>query len=303
MATYETFGAGKLFLLHEEVETIHAGSKWNEGPVWLPASRSLVWSDIPNSRLMRWDEIGGTVTVYRQGSNNSNGNTLDREGRLITCEHGARRLTRTEHDGSVTVLADSHRGKPLNSPNDVVVKRDGTIWFSDPTYGIDGDYFGNRATRAQDGNFLYRLDPATGDLRAVVTDMVQPNGLAFTPDERHLLVVDSGRTGGAEHPAHIRRFAVREDGGLESLGVVVECPTGVFDGLCIDANGRIWAGTADGVHCFSPDGAPLGRIVLGEIIINLCFGGPKLNQLFLCAPTKVYRVFVRATGLNPWRAP
>lgn len=301
MTSYETYGAEKLFLNHEEAEVIHSGAKWNEGPAWLPASRTLIWSDIPNSRLMRWDADSGAVGIFRQGSNNSNGNAVDREGRLITCEHGRRRITRTNHDGSVTVLADSHGGKRLNSPNDVVVRSDGSIWFSDPTYGIDGDYFGNRARREQDGNFVYRLDPASGEVRAVVTDMVQPNGLAFTPDEEHLLVVDSGRTEGAGHPAHIRRFRVERDGRLADLGVVTECPAGVFDGFRIDADGRIWAGAADGVYCFSSQGELLGRIVLGEIVINLCFGGSKLNQLFLCAPTKVYRVFVRATGLNPWR--
>jgi len=300
MATYETLTAEKLFLAHEEVEVIHSGSKWNEGPVWLPASRGMIWSDIPNDRLLRYDEITGQVSVFRQSSNNANGNTVDREGRLVTCEHGARRVTRTNHDGTITVLADSHAGKRLNSPNDVVVKRDGTIWFSDPTYGIDGDYFGHKARREQAGSHLYRLDPATGDLRAVITDMVQPNGLAFSPDEKQLYVVDSGRTGGAHHPAHIRKFDVLADGGLKSLGVLVECPAGLFDGFRIDSAGRIWAGAADGVYCFSPEGVLLGRIVLGELIINLCFGGPKLNQLFMCAPSKVYRVFVRAAGINPW---
>jgi gluconolactonase len=300
MAIFETLTPQKLFLHHEEVELIHEGSKWNEGPVWLPASRSLIWSDIPNDRLLRFDAIGGQVAVFRQPSNNANGNAVDREGRLVTCEHGARRVTRTNHDGSVSVLADTHAGRRLNSPNDLVVKRDGSVWFSDPTYGIDSDYFGNRGRREQGGNFLYRLDPQTGELAAAVTDMVQPNGLAFSPDETLLYVVDSGRTGGSELPAHIRRFEIDSDGALRDCGIVVECPAGVFDGIRVDADGRIWAGAADGVYCFAPDGTLLGRIVLGEIVVNLCFGGSKLNQLFLCAPTRLYRVFVRATGINPW---
>lgn len=303
MAAFETFTPQKLFLLHEEVEIIHEGSKWNEGPAWFPASQSLIWSDIPNDRLLRFDAIGGQVTTFRHPSNNANGNAVDRQGRLVTCEHGARRITRTGHDGQVCVLADRFGGRRLNSPNDVIVKRDGTIWFSDPTYGIDGDYFGNRGEREQDGSHLYRLDPASGDLNPIVTDMVQPNGLAFSPDESLLYVVDSGRTGGTELPAHIRRFKVMADGKLRDAGSPIDCPAGMFDGIRIDADGRIWAGAADGVYCFAPDGSPLGRIVIGEIVINLCFGGPKLNQLFLCAPTRLYRVFVRASGINPWSAP
>lgn len=301
--SYETFTkTEKLFLAYEPVEVIHRGSKWNEGPAWLAASRALIWSDIPNDRLMRFDEITGAVSVFRTPSNLPNGNAVDREGRLITCEHGARRVTRTEHDGSVTTLAANHAGRRLNSPNDVVVKSDGTIWFSDPTYGIDTNYFGNKGEREQDGSFLYRLDPVSGHLRAMVTDMVQPNGLAFSPDESLLYVVDSGRTGGADLPAHIRKFAVEPDGSLRGLGVFTDCPAGMFDGMRVDADGRVWAGAGDGVYCFGHDGGILGRIVIGELIINLCFGGPKLNHLYMCAPNTLYRTILRVSGINPWRS-
>lgn len=302
MASYETFTAQKLFLAHEQPEPVFEGAKWNEGPVWLPASQTLIWSDIPNDRLMRFDALSGRACVFRQGSNNANGNALDREGRLVTCEHATRRVSRTGHDGSVSVLADRHDGRRLNSPNDVVVKRDGSIWFSDPTYGIDSDYFGSRGRSEQPGSHLYRLDPASGALSAVVTDMVQPNGLAFSPDESVLYVVDSGRTGGAEHPAHIRRFRVGADGGLEAGGVLADCPAGVFDGIRVDSGGNVWAGAGDGVYCFGADGEPLGRIVMDEPVINLCFGGRKLNELYMCAPTRVWRAPVRVSGVNPWGA-
>lgn len=298
-ATYETISTTeKLFLAHEPVEAIHTGSKWNEGPAYFPASRHLIWSDIPNSRLMRFDEITGSVSVFREQSNNANGNTIDRQGRLVTCEHGARRVTRTHFDGTVSVLADSHDGRRLNSPNDVVVKGDGSIWFSDPTYGIDTDYFGNRGEREQPGNYLYRIDAEGGAPKAVITDMHQPNGLAFSPDETRLYVVDSGRTGGAQYPAHIRIFEPLDDGSVKSLGVLAECPVGVFDGFRVDADGRIWAGAGDGVYCYASDGTLLGCIHMDEPVINLCFGGPKLNILYLCTPKTVYRVHLRVRGNN-----
>jgi gluconolactonase len=297
--TYETISTTeKLFLAHEAVEVIHSGSKWNEGPVWLPASRQLIWSDIPNDRLMRYDEITGDISVFRRPSHHANGNTVDRQGRLVTCEHGARCVTRTNFDGSLTVLADRFAGKRLNSPNDVVVRSDGSIWFSDPTYGIDSNYFGNLGTREQSGNFLYRVDPSTGEVRPVIDDMHQPNGLAFSPDETLLHVVDSGRTGGAQYPAHIRTFEVLSNGDLKSVGAPIECPQGMFDGIRVDASGRIWAGAGDGVYCFGVDGTFIGRIILGEPVINLCFGGPKLNHLYLCAPTRVYRTILRVSGVN-----
>ncbi|GKX35650.1 MAG: gluconolactonase [Rhizobiaceae bacterium MnEN-MB40S] len=299
---YEIVDPGvRLFLGHEAPERIYSQAKWNEGPVYFPASRSLVWSDIPNDRLLRYDELTGAVGILRQPSGHANGNTTDRTGRLITCEHGGRRVIRTEIDGSVTVLADLHDGRRLNSPNDVVVKSDGTVWFSDPTYGIDGDYFGNKAEREQSGSHVYRYDPVSGRLQAVITTMQQPNGLAFSPDESRLYVVDSARTDGPDKPAHIRCFDIGADGGAEDRGVVVEASVGLFDGIRVDDEERIWAGTGEGVHVYSRDGDLLGKIITGGIIINLCFGGPKRNSLYMCSATDVLRVPVRARGINIYR--
>ena len=191
------------------VERIHTGTRKSEGPVYFPAGRYLVWSDIPNSRLMRWDETTGAVGVFREDSGYANGNTIDRQGRLVTCEQGNRRVTRTEHDGSVTVLADAYQGKRLNSPNDVVVRADGSIWFTDPSYGIDSDYEGNAGESELGGCFVFRLDPTTGELRVVADDFVRPNGLAFSPDESRLFIADT-----RQEPSHIRVFDVSESGAL-----------------------------------------------------------------------------------------
>jgi gluconolactonase len=298
-ASYETADpAAPLFLHHEVPEVIFADGRWNEGPCYFPAWRTLIWSDIPNDRLMRFDEITGTVSVFRTQSNNANGNTVDRQGRLVTCEHGTRRVTRTGHDGRVTLLADRFGAGRLNSPNDAVVKSDGTIWFSDPNYGINTDYFGNRAPSEQAGAHVYRLDSATGRLDAMITTMSQPNGLAFTADETSLFVVDSARTKGPDHPCHIRRFDLAADGSLADQGVVVEASAGLFDGIRLDDDGRIWAGAGDGVHCYSPEGRLLGQIRMETPVINLCFGGPKRNILYMCAPNQVLRVPVRARGID-----
>ena len=300
-ARYETIDASAaLFFHHEEPETIFDQGRWNEGPAYFPAWRSLIWSDIPNDRLMRFDEVTGQVSVWRSPSCNANGNAADRQGRLVTCEHGSRRVTRTEHDGTTSVLADRYGGGRLNSPNDLVVKSDGSIWFSDPHYGINTDYFGHRAKSEQDGAFVYRLDPKSGALAAVITSMSQPNGLAFSVDERSLYVVDSGRTMGPEHPCHIRRFEIGEDGGLSDRGVVVEASVGLFDGIRLDDAGRIWAGAGDGVHCYSPEGKQLGKILVGSAVINLCFGGPKRNILYMCAPKTVLRAPLRVRGVDPF---
>ncbi|WP_210497117.1 SMP-30/gluconolactonase/LRE family protein [Microvirga antarctica] len=301
-ASYEeTDDTIRLFLAHETPQVIFDEGSWNEGPCYFPASRSLIWSDIPNDRLMRFDEISGTVCIFRSPSNHSNGNTVDRVGRLLTCEHGTRRVTRTDFDGSVRVLADTIDHRRFNSPNDLVVKSDGTIWFSDPTYGIDGDYFGNRATREQDGAHVYRLDPDTGRLDRVIETMHQPNGLAFSADETQLLVVDSARTSGPDLPAHIRRFEIGANGRPVDRGVLIEATAGLFDGIRLDDADRIWAGAGDGVHCYDADGRMLGKILTGAPVINLCFGGPKRNVLYMCTPRTVLRVPVRARGQDPFR--
>lgn len=277
------------FVGHVAVERLWAGARWLEGPAWFGAGRYLVFSDIPNNRLMRFDETDGSVSAFRNPSNNCNGNTVDNQGRLVTCEHLARRVTRTGHDGSITVIADAYKGKRLNSPNDVVVRRDGTIWFTDPSYGIMTDYEGDRAQMEQDGCHVYCVDPASGDMTRVANDFDKPNGLAFSPDEKTLYVADSGK------PKHMRKFDV--DGTkLTDQGVFATCTAGLFDGFRVDRNGNVWSSAADGVHCLAPDGTLIGKVRIPELVSNVCFGGPKRNRLFITGRTSLYSVFVVANG-------
>ncbi|CUH77828.1 Gluconolactonase precursor [Tritonibacter multivorans] len=286
------------FIGHARVERLWTGARWSEGPAWFPAGRYVTWSDIPNNRMMRWDETDGSVSVFRQPSNNCNGHTVDGQGRLVSCEHLTRRVTRTEHDGSITVLADSWQGKRLNSPNDVVVKSDGSIWFTDPSYGIMMDYEGDRAKSEIGACHVYRIDPTTGEVTAVATDFVKPNGLAFSADEQHLFVSDTGGTHQAGGPAHIRKIAVHADG--TSLGqskVFAECTNGFFDGFRLDRDGRIWSSAADGVHCLAPGGDLIGKIHIPEIVGNVVFGGPKKNRLFMAATSSLYSVYLNVNGL------
>jgi gluconolactonase len=271
------------------IERLHGDCRWAEGPVYVPAGRYVVWSDIPNDRMLRWDELTGAVGTFRSPAGFTNGNTLDREGRLVTCEHGNRRVTRTEHDGSVTVLADSHDGRRLNSPNDVVVRSDGTIWFTDPSYGIDSDYEGHRAASEIGGCHVYCLDPSAGTVRRVADDFVRPNGLAFTPDEAQLYVVDTRRN-------HLRRFAVTDVGALEGGEVFVTCTAGVFDGIRLDDEGRVWAAAGDGVHCYSPSGVLIGKLRIPEAVSNLAFGGAQRNMMFITATTSLYVIRLKVNG-------
>jgi len=278
------------------VQKLWTGCQWAEGPAYFPAHRSLVWSDIPANRLMRFDEAGLGVSVFRQPSGHANGNTIDRQGRLVTCEHGGRRVSRTEHDGAIVTLADRFEGKRLNSPNDVVVRSDGSIWFTDPTYGIDSDYEGDKADSEIGASNVYRVDPATAAITIVGRDFIQPNGLAFSPDERHLYIVDTGRSHGDEHPAHMRVFDVEEGGTLRGGRVFADCSAGFFDGLRLDEAGRIWTSAADGVHCYDPDGTLIGKVLVPETVANLCFGGPKRNHLYICGTTSLYAVFLLVNG-------
>ncbi len=284
---------------HARVERLWTGARWSEGPVWFAAGRYLVWSDIPNNRMLRFDETDGSVSVFRQPSNNSNGNTVDRQGRLITCEHLARRVTRTEHDGSITVIADTFEGKRLNSPNDVVVKSDGSVWFTDPSYGIMLDYEGARAQSEIGACHVYRVDP-DGAITRVADDYMKPNGLAFSPDESVLYIADTGASHTPGGPAHIRRHSVGADGTLSGGEVLAECTSGLFDGFRVDCDGRIWSSAADGVHCLTPDGALIGKILIPEIVANVCFGGPKLNRLFICGTTSLYSAFLNVNGVSPF---
>lgn len=284
---------------HARVERLWTGARWSEGPVWFAAGRYLLWSDIPNNRIMRFDETDGSVSVFRDPSNNSNGHTVDRQGRLISCEHLTRRVTRTELDGSITVIADSYDGKRLNSPNDVVVKSDGTIWFTDPSYGILMDYEGDRATSEIGACHVYRVDPGTGAVEMVADDYVKPNGLAFSPDESHLYIADTGITHTPGGPAHIRRHSVGADGRLSGGDVVADCSAGVFDGFRVDRDGRIWSSAADGVHCLTAQGDLIGKILIPELVANVCFGGPKLNRLFICGTTSLYSAYLNVNGVSP----
>lgn len=287
---------GRLVDQNEALAKLYTGCGFAEGPAYFGAGRFLIWSDIPGDRMLRYDDTNGSVSVFRNPSGHANGNTIDRRGRLITCEHGGRRVSRTEHDGSVTTIASTWRGKRLNSPNDVVVKSDESIWFTDPPYGIDNNYGAPKADSEIGGCYVYRVDPATGGIQAVITDMVMPNGLAFSPDESKLYVVDSGRTHGADLPAHIRVFDVQENGRVSGGDLFAESDAGIFDGLRLDSEGRIWTSAADGVHCYGLDRSLIGKIKTPEVVGNLTFGGPKRDRLFICGTTSLYVVTVKVTG-------
>ena len=281
------------------IERIATGYRWAEGPVYFPDGDYLVWSDIPNNRMMRWLEDDGHVSVFRSPSQHANGNTRDREGRLITCEHGARRVTRTERDGSITVLLDRFDAKRLCAPNDVVVAADGAIWFTDPGYGILTNYEGFQSEPELPVR-VYRIDAASGKATIVADDFVRPNGLAFSPDESQLYIVDSGITHGG--PAHIRVFDV--DGAQVRNGRVFaeDFAPGLTDGIRIDTDGNVWASMGwgapeeDGVRCYTPGGDLIGKIHLPEGCANLCFGGRHKNRLFMTAGTSIYALYVHARG-------
>lgn len=299
MQTFERISPrfADLVLFNAKVETLFTGTRWGEGPVWFGDGQFLVWSDIPNNRQLRWIE-GAGVTIFRSPSNFSNGNTRDREGRLVSCEHGTRRLTRTEHDGRITVLADSWKGKRLNSPNDVVVKSDGTIWFTDPPYGILSDYEGGRAESELGRSHVFRLDPRTGALEVAAADFDKPNGLAFSPDESLLYVSDTGLSHDPKGAHHIRVFPVKDNLSLGPGKVFAEVSPGVSDGFRVDEHGDIWTSAEDGVHCISPGGELLGKIRLPEIISNVTFGGLKKNRLFATGETSLYAVYVNCRGVQ-----
>ena len=283
----------KLVLPYVHAEKLYTGCRWAEGPAWFAAGRYLVWSDIPNDRMLRWDETDGSVSVFRQPSMHSNGHTVDLQGRLVSCEHGSRCVSRTGFDGRRRVLADRHDGKRFNSPNDVIVKSDGSIWFTDPSYGIDSDYEGDASPSEIGANNVYRLDPCSGRVTVAASDFAQPNGLAFSPDESLLYIADTGLTHHIEGPAHVRRFTVSGDGRSISGGdVFATCSAGLFDGFRVDVHGNLWLSAGDGVHCYASDGSLLGKILVPESVSNVCFGGPKLNRLFICATTSLYSVFL-----------
>jgi len=279
------------------VERLATGLRWAEGPVWFGDARHLLVSDIPNNRILKWEEETGAVSVFRRPSEFANGNTRDHRGRLVTCEHGSRRVTRTEHDGAVTVLMDRFEGKRLNSPNDVVVKSDGSIWFTDPPFGLLSDYEGARAEQELPAN-LYRLDPATGQATVLDDAIAGPNGLAFSPDERVLYVVESRAS-----PRNILAYDVAGDGTkITGRRVLINAGPGTPDGFRLDEDGNLWCGWGmgtpelDGVMVFSAEGEPIGRVQLPERCANLCFGGPKRNRLFMAASQSIYALYVNTQG-------
>jgi gluconolactonase len=286
-----------LILFNAAVETLYTGTRWGEGPVWFGDAQHLVWSDIPNNRMLRWMD-GAGVSLFRSPSNYSNGNTRDRQGRLVTCEHGTRRVTRTEHDGRITVIADSYGGKRLNSPNDVVVKSDGTIWFSDPPYGILSDYEGGRAESEQDGCFVFCFDPRTGGLTIASRDIAKPNGLAFSPDESLLYVSDTSFSHEQGGFHGIRVFSVRDNNRLADAKVFAEVSPGGADGFRLDEYGNVWTSAGDGVHCISPQGELLGKIRLPEIISNVVFGGLRKNRLFATGANSLFSVYLNCRGIQ-----
>jgi gluconolactonase len=279
------------------LETLATGFRWIEGPVWMGDAGCLLFQDLPNNRTMRWIE-GQGASVYRAPSHYANGQTRDRQGRLIACSHRRRCLFRTEYDGRVTMLLDRHNGKRLNSPNDVVVKSDGSIWFTDPLYGIANDYEGGRQVSEQPPA-VYRFDPETGDTMIVADDFDGPNGLAFSPDERLLYVAESGDQTQEKPRQYIRVFALKSDGRTLSGGEIFhKVDPGFCDGMRVDEDGNIWSSAADGVHCISPDGELLGRIFVPHAVANLTFGGPAKNRLFIGGSTTLYSIFLNCRGVQ-----
>ncbi len=274
---------------------LDASSLWAEGPVYFASGDYLLWSDIPNNRTMQWvPDLG--VRVYSHQSNNANGNTLDAQGRRISCEHLTRSVVRFEPDGSRTVLADAHAGQKLNAPNDAVVAADGAVWFTDPTYGILSDYEGRKSEPEQDGCFVYRIDPDSGAVEPRIRSMRMPNGLAFSPDGAILYVADSSRSHHEDGFAHVKAFDVGQGGHVSNERVFAEIAHGVPDGLRLDEMGNLWISSARGVEVHAPDGTHLGVIHVPEPVANLTFGGTKRNRLFITATTSVYAVYTAVRG-------
>jgi gluconolactonase len=283
------------------IERVATGCRWSEGPVYFRDGGYLLWSDIANNRIMRWSEDDGHVSVFRSPSNYANGNTRDREGRLVSCEHDTRRVTRTEHDGSITVLLDKFNGKPLNAPNDVVVSADGAIWFTDPGFGKLSNYESTAKAELELPPNVYRIDPRSGRATVVyVSDAGKPNGIAFSPDEKKLYIIDSALPGNVK--SDIRVFDVNGERITNGKVFAADFTRGTTDGMRLDVDGNVWCSMGsgdpaeDGVRCYAPNGELIGKIHLPETCANLCFGGKRKNRLFMTASTSVYSVYVDTVG-------
>jgi len=284
----------RMILPNAELETLGEGFRWLEGPVWFPAQQTLLFSDIPNNRVMRWVE--GGVSTFRAPSHFENGHARDREGRLVSCSHHARCITRTEHDGTITLLAGRYEGKRLNSPNDVIVKSDGSIWFTDPPYGINTDYEGGKQNAELAAN-VYRLSPEDGSLEIVASDVTGPNGLCFSPDESLLYIAESGVQFDARPVQHIRAFELTGDGKRLRGGTLFhKVEPGFTDGIRCDEHGNVWSSAGDGVHCISPSGKLLGKILTGGTVSNLTFGGRNNSRLFICAGARLLAIYTNSRG-------
>lgn len=289
----------KYFQFNAAIECLWTGARWAEGPVWFGDGKYLLFSDIPNNTILRWTEETGKVSKFRTPSNYSNGNTRDRQGRLITCEHDTRRITRTEPDGFITVLIDKYQNKRLNAPNDVVVHSNGSIWFTDPGYGILSNYEGHLDQFELPTN-VYRFDPSAGETTVVADEFIRPNGLCFSPDEKLLYVVDSGQPSDKPHPVKV--FNVLDGRKLSNGRLFCDMGIGGSDGIRCDIDGNVWAAAGgggegyDGVHIFASDGILIGKICLPEICANLCFGGAKHNRLFMTASQSLYSLYVNTQG-------
>jgi len=302
MATgdYEVHDPRFLNLFHgnASIDVLWKGARWCEGPVYVPAGRYLLWSDIPNDRVMRWDACSGAVSVFESPCDNRNGHALDRQGRVVFCEHRTRSIARIGFDGRREILADRFAGMRLNSPNDLTVKSDDSIWFSDPTYGIDSDYEGDASDSEIGAQNVYRIATG-GEVTLVAGDLLQPNGLAFSPDEALLYISDTGFTHDKSHKPRIRVYPLSDNG--KSLGLgrdFVEGDYGLFDGFRVDAAGNVWTSAGKGVNCYAADGTLLGRIPTDEVVANLAFGGSKRNRLFICATTTLCAVYLNASGVS-----
>ena len=289
--------------VEEVAQWLGGDAAWSEGPLYLPAEDAVIWSDIPGNRILRWDAVTGEVSTHRTDVEFTNGRTLDLEGRVVACSHGRRGLERTEPDGRTHLLLGDRDGTRFNSPNDVVVKADGTIWFTDPAYGIVHPEEGHPGEREYGDHHVFRYDPATAEVSAVVLDVEEPNGLAFSPDERLLYVSDTAAAAGLGHflavNHHIRVYDVVHGRFVKNGRVFAEVSPGFPDGFRVDVHGNVWTSSADSVQVFAPDGVRLGAVPVPQVVGNLCFGGPDRSTVFVAATSSLYRITPRTRGCSP----